>query len=408
MTQPTITTDQCLKCNICTAVCPVANVTDVFLGPKAVGPQAARFQHPRHPQPIPSLTWCSGCGTCSRVCPHGVAVAEINIQAKAQLTKPLRISLRDHLISRPELLARLATPITSLANRSLNYRPIRWFLEKTLAISSNAPLPFFARSPLRSQLRSKCVETPPDPGPGADRTVAFFHGCSANYYEPELGKLAVTILELLGQKVIIPPQNCCGLPLQSNGLFNAARRYARANISSLAPFARRGIPIVGTATSCTLALKHDYRNVLGLQSDESDLVASSTFDFFEFLTVQLAHEIDQLDLKPIIADALYHPPCQLRSHGIGIPALIILQRIPGLRLHLSESECCGIAGTYGIKQEKYQVAYEVGKPLFDQAQQLKVDFLLSDSETCRWWISKHTGLPVYHPLEIMAKAMHIL
>jgi glycerol-3-phosphate dehydrogenase subunit C len=408
MTEPSITTDQCLKCNICTAVCPVASVTDLFPGPKAVGPQAARFQHPHHPQPLPSLNWCSGCGTCSRVCPHGVAVAEINIQNKAHLSKPLITSLRDHLISRPELLARLATPIASLANRFLSSRPIRWFLDKTFAISSNAPLPMFAKTTLRNQLRSKCIDTPPYSDTDVDQMVAFFHGCSANYYEPELGKIAVTILEQLGQKVVIPPQNCCGLPLQSNGLFNAARRYAQANISSLAPFARRGIPIVGTATSCTFTLKHDYRNVLGIQSDESDLVASSTFDFFEFLTIQLTHEIDQLHFRPIIADALYHPPCQLRSHGIGIPALMILHRIPGLQLHLSETECCGIAGTYGIKRERFQVAYEVGKPLFAQAQQLEVDFLLSDSETCRWWISEHTGLPVYHPLEIMAKAMDIL
>jgi glycerol-3-phosphate dehydrogenase subunit C len=408
MIQPTTTTDLCLKCNICTSVCPVASVTEDFLGPKAVGPQAARYQHPLQPQPIPSLTWCSGCSTCSRVCPHGVAVAEINIQAKAHLPKQTKTKLRDHLISRPELLARLASPIASLVNKSLSFRLTRWFLEKSLAISSQAPLPAFARSTLRSQLSSKCTDIPPDPASDADQVVAFFHGCSSNYYEPEIGKLAVTILEQLGQKVIIPPQNCCGLPLQSNGLFKAARHYAQANVSSLAPFARRGIPIVGAATSCTLSIKHDYRAVLGLQSDESHLVASSTFDFFEFLTVQLSHEIDQLDLKPVIADALYHPPCQLRSHGIGVPALIVLQRIPGLKLHLSESECCGIAGTYGIQQEKYQVAYEVGKSLFSQARQLEVDFVLSDSETCRWWISKHTGLPVYHPLEIMAKAMDLL
>ena len=165
---------------------------------------------------------------------------------------------------------------------------------------------------------------------------------------------------------------------------------------------------MGTATSCTLSLKHDYRIVLGLQDDESNVVASSTFDYFEFLTHQLADEIDKLDFKPLMAEAIYHPPCQLRSHGIGFPALKILQRIPGLQLHLSESECCGIAGTYGIKQERSQVAFEVGKTLFEQAQQSEVDFLLSDSETCRWWISKHTGLPVYHPLEIMAKAMGIL
>jgi glycerol-3-phosphate dehydrogenase subunit C len=408
MIRPNLTTDQCLKCNICTSACPVASVTDNFLGPKAVGPQAARFRNPHRPPSIPSLAYCSGCGICSLVCPHGVAVAEINIQAKSDLVNRGKTYLRDHLISRPELLGRLASPVATLANKSLSSRPTRWLLEKTLALNSGAPLPTFASQSLRAYLRSKCVDRPPDPGLSSDQMVAFFHGCSSNYYEPELGILAVTILEQLGQRVIIPPQKCCGLPLQSNGFIKTARRYAQANISWLAPFARRGIPIVGIATSCTLSLKHDYRIVLGLQNDESNVVASSTFDFFEFLTYQLADEISKLDFKPLIAEAIYHPPCQLRSHGIGFPALKILQRIPGLQLHLSESECCGIAGTYGIKQEKSQVAYEVGKTLFEQAQQSEVDFLLSDSETCRWWINKHTGLPVYHPLEIMAQAMGIV
>jgi glycerol-3-phosphate dehydrogenase subunit C len=84
--QPELSAELCLKCNICTAACPVAAATDLFLGPKAVGPQAQRYRHPRLPLPDRSLTWCSGCGTCTRVCPHDVAVAEINIQAKANRT----------------------------------------------------------------------------------------------------------------------------------------------------------------------------------------------------------------------------------------------------------------------------------------------------------------------------------
>ncbi len=408
MIRPNPTTDQCLKCNICTSACPVASVTENFLGPKAIGPQAARYRYPHRPLSIPSLTWCSGCGICSLVCPHGVAVAEINIQAKADLEKRRRIYLRDHLISRPELLGRIASPVASLANKSLGLRPARWLLEKTLAISSGALLPSFAGQSLRTRLRLKCVDTPPDPGRNSKQMVAFFHGCSSNYYEPDLGILAVTILEQLRQRVMIPPQKCCGLPLQSNGFLKTARRYAEANISWLAPFAYRGIPIVGISTSCTLSIKHDYRSILGLQNDEGNIVASSIFDFFEFLTFQLRDEINTLDFKPIIAETIYHPPCQLRGHGIGFPALTILQRIPGLQLHLSESVCCGIAGNYGIKQEKFQVAYDVGKPLFEQAKRSEVDFLLCDSETCRWWIAKHTGLPVYHPLEIMAKAMDLV
>ena len=43
--------DECLKCNVCVTVCPVARVTDLFPGPKYVGPQAQRFRTGRA-QPV--------------------------------------------------------------------------------------------------------------------------------------------------------------------------------------------------------------------------------------------------------------------------------------------------------------------------------------------------------------------
>jgi glycerol-3-phosphate dehydrogenase subunit C len=139
--------------------------------------------------------------------------------------------------------------------------------------------------------------------------------------------------------------------------------------------------------------------------DESEIVASSTYDFFEFLSIQLAEKLAATKFKSLEGSTLYHPPCQLRSHGIGAPAIKILSQIPNLKIHLSHAECCGVAGTYGMKLEKYPIAKEVARHLFHQAQQLKVDFILCDSETCRWWISDHTQIPVYHPIEILARAL---
>lgn len=407
MIPPSFTTDLCLKCNICTAACPIAAVTDLFPGPKSAGPQAERFRHPRLPMPDVSVDWCSGCGTCSRVCPHGVAVAEINALAKGRLADERHVPIRDHIISRPGIIGRLASPVAALANTSISFRPTRWLLEKTVGISRHAPMPSFTRTPLRKLFPDRCFDTPLDMEHDIDHTVAFFHGCSNNYYEPELGGLTIAILERLGFEVVIPPQICCGLPLQSNGLLDAARHHAQANITWLAPFAKQGIPIVGTSTSCTLMLKHDYRTILGIQGEDVEIVASSTYDFFEFLTFFMKDEIKRIKFNSLQAHALYHPPCKLRNHGIGVPALQILRRIPDLQLHLSESECCGAGGTYGMKLEKFPVAHEVGQKLFNQIRQLELDFVICDSETCRWWIAKHTGLPVYHPLEIMARAMDI-
>lgn len=403
MSAPGMSADLCLKCNICTAACPVAAVTDLFPGPKAVGPQAERYRHPSLPSPDASVVWCSGCGTCSRVCPHGVAVAEINIQAKARLTEDGRPPLRDRFLARPEFLGRVGSPLSPVANLALRLAPARWLLERLLGITRHGPMPPFASRTLRRLERARCVDSPP---PQTDRRlVAYFHGCSTNYYEPELGQTAIAVLEHLGCQVILPSQGCCGLPLQSNGFFSDARRYARSNIRWLSPFSARAIPIVGTSTSCTLALKHDYREILGMEGSQAESLASGTYDLFEYLTMHLSEQMKAAKLIPLPARALYHPPCQLKSHYIGTPALKILQQIPGLEIVLSESECCGIAGTYGMKREKYHVAKALGGLLFDQIRESEVDFVISDSETCRWWLAHHAGRPAYHPVEVLARAL---
>ncbi len=405
MIQPAISNTLCLKCDICTAACPVAAVTDRFPGPKAAGPQAERFRHPRFPMPDRSVDYCSGCGTCSQVCPHGVHVAEINILAKGRLASERKSALRDQLISRPEALWRLMLPVAHIANLTLHRQPARWVLERALGLSRHAPLPTFASRPLRKRLYDRCIRSFGDVRSGNDQTVAYFHGCSSNYYEPEIGEKAVALLEQFGMNVILPPQICCGLPLQSNGLLVAARRYAETNIKMLAPFAKEGIPIVGSSTSCTLMLKHDYINILGMDDENARTVANSTYDLFEFFYYRMRDDITRASFNPVAGKALYHPPCQLRSHGVGVPALDIIRRIPGLSPHLSESDCCGMAGTYGMKREKYQIAFDVGKTLFEQAQQMAVDFVLSDSEACRWWITKHTDIPALHPLEIVYQSI---
>jgi glycerol-3-phosphate dehydrogenase subunit C len=85
----------------------------------------------------------------------------------------------------------------------------------------------------------------------------------------------------------------------------------------------------------------------------------------------------------------------------------VLRRIPGLQLQLSEAECCGVAGTYGIKAERYPVAVKVGRDLFAQIDSAQPDIVITDSETCRWWISHHTGVKCMHPLELVHRSLSL-
>jgi glycerol-3-phosphate dehydrogenase subunit C len=307
-----------------------------------------------------------------------------------------RLRFRNNLIARSELLGKVGSSLAPLANTALSNRLIRLLMDQMLRINKDAPLPRFSNQRFRHWFFSR---------PNALRSeqkVAYFHGCSTEYYEPRIGKAAVQVLESNGFEVIVPPQNCCGLPLLSNGEFPAAQRYHRSNVRKMSEYARNGIPIIGTSTSCTLTLKEEAPELLELDSDDVQCIAEHTYDFNEFLVHLLERGKFNTNLSPIPFRLAYHAPCQYRAHRIGNPTLDLMNLIPGLQLIDSRATCCGIAGTYGYKSEKYQIGMDVGEPLFNFIRTINSPLVVCESETCRWQITHATGIPAIHPVELLA------
>ncbi|MCK6577522.1 MAG: anaerobic glycerol-3-phosphate dehydrogenase subunit C [Anaerolineae bacterium] len=403
------TADLCVKCNICTSACPVAPVTELFPGPKTVGPQAQRFRmtEPRgNDSPDKSVDYCSGCGICTMVCPHGVKIMEMNARARERLYDG-KIPLRNRLLGRSELMGKLGHRFAPLVNWGANLRPARIVVEKVIGIHRDAPLPHFEFTSFRDWF----ARHKPQPEGEARGQIAYFHACAGNYFELATSKAAVMVLAHNGYDVVLPEQNCCGLPMQSNGEFDAARAYARRNLDWLREYAERGIPIVGASTSCTLSLKSDYREILQLEHPARDVVAADTYDISEFLLMLVRRGELRQDFHPFSTEGvlLYHAPCQQKAHNMGQPALDLFDLVPGLRVRLADAACCGIAGTYGYKVEKYQIGMDVGRPLFEQAAAPDIASpVICDSETCRWQIAHATGKRVVHPVQVLAAAYGLM
>jgi glycerol-3-phosphate dehydrogenase subunit C len=388
--------DHCVKCTICESFCPYSAATPLFPGPKYVGPQAERFRR-TGVSPDTSVDYCSGCGICTNVCPQGVKIAEINSQARAQLWQERGIPLRNQLIARPSVLGRLGTPVAPLANWTLRNRALRYLGERLLGIHRHAAVPRFAGRTFQRWARKHV-------SPAAERTIVYFHNCGTNYYEPAVGRMTVEVLEHNGFHVVVPPQDCCGLPLQSNGNFPAARAYVRRLAANLAPYARDGCAIVANSTSCGLMLKREAREILEVEDDDLVVVSDAMYDLCEFLL--LLHERGELrtDFKPLELTVPYHAPCQQQGHGIGKPALDLFALIPGLRAIELDADCCGIAGTYGLKKEKYEISMTVGKRLFGELRESNGDVAACDSETCRWQIEHGADMHAVHPIELLHRA----
>lgn len=397
------TLDECIKCNICTSYCPVSAVADEFPGPKYVGPQAQRFREAgQSHSPDHSVDYCSGCRVCNEVCPAGVRIAEINTRAKAQIAEDIGIPLRNRLLGRNELMGRVGSYAPGLANLALHNPFSRLMAEKTIGIARQAPLPRWSTSGTfgdwMKRTRAQRLRS--------SKKVVYFHGCSTMYYEPFVGKAVVTVLEHHGYEVIVPRQNCCGLPMLSNGEFPAARKYYRSNLDKLSSYAEKGYPILGSSTSCVLTLQEEAPELLDIDEGRARRFTQATWDVSEWLRNLYEEGELRTDFQPLPAVLPYHAPCQQRAQRVGKPALDLLSLIPGLDVRDSKARCCGLAGTYGYKVEKYDIAMKVGQEAFSfvEAQGDGVRWLACDSEICRWQLQHGTHHTARHPVEFLAAA----
>lgn len=397
------TLDECIKCNICTSYCPVAAVTDLFPGPKYAGPQAQRFREKGQPHsPDHSVDYCSGCRVCNEVCPSGVKIAEINARARAQMVAENGISIRNKMLGRNELLGKMGNVFPRLTNLAVHNPLSATVAEKLFGVSKEAPLPHWSKSGTFAKWFKKSAGKRLK----SENKVVYFHGCATMHYEPFIGQAAVAVFEHNGYEVIVPEQNCCGLPMLSNGEFDAAEEYFDNNIRKLSGAVRKNLPIVGTTPSCTLTLKDEAPELLDRYEPAAEALSHAVWDIFEWLRELHDEGGLRTDFRSLDMVLPYHAPCQYRAHLVGKPALDILSLIPGLDLRESHALCCGSAGTYGFKEEKHEIAMAVGKELFAfvKEQGPEVEMTACDTETCRWHIERGTDLPSRHPIEFLAAA----
>jgi len=230
--------------------------------------------------------------------------------------------------------------------------------------------------------------------------VALLSGCVQQVLAPQINWATLKVLAANGVEVIIPKgQGCCGSLGMHTGDGDGARTLAQVNLDV---FDLSDVDAVITnAAGCGSGMKEYGLLFKGTPyAEKANAFAAKVRDISEFLDA-----LGMLDPKPLPQPmkVAYHDACHL-AHAQGVVGAPrrLLQRIPNLTLvEIPEGElCCGSAGSYNIEQP--EIAAQLGERKARNIAKVAPEAVVTGNIGCMVQIGKHSGLPVYHTLEILA------
>jgi Fe-S oxidoreductase len=162
-------------------------------------------------------------------------------------------------------------------------------------------------------------------------------------------------------------------------------------------------PILFLEPSCYSMFVEDYRE-LNLPDTES--VAKRCFLFEKFIDDLLDREPDALHFNDRPGQIAIHAHCHAKSLvKIGfMPKLAA--RLPGRKVTLLDTGCCGMAGAFGALESKYDLSLKVAAPLVQKINAQPNDGVIVASGTsCRHQIEHLTPVRPKHMAELLADAL---
>lgn len=347
---------------------------------------------------------CFNCRQCEIECPTNVRIPHLMIEAKAQAGEASGTDRTSWFLSRAHFFGELGCKTSWLTNPLLNNRAARWLMEKTIKIHRDRKLPEFSQRPYLSTLPAEVTDSVPTP---RQEAIVYFVDHFANYHDQELATAFISVMKHHGIRVHVPAgQVGSGMAMVSTGDLNAARRIAEANVRELASMAREGLPIVCTEPAAALCLKEDYPMLV--EHPDTRLISGLAVEAGSYLQELFKKGRLKTDFSPLPLRIGYHEPCHLRALQNGRPLRELLEQIPELDVLTLDKGCSGMAGTFGLTRDNFELSLEIGQPLIDEMR--SPDFILGATEcsSCRLQMQQDSPIETVHPIKLLAASYGLM
>jgi len=393
-------------------------------------------------------TFCAAC-PCSDI---RSAIMEAKIEYADRFGLPLRIRAMENM----DRIGKLGGAVPPVTNFLLQNGTSRAMLTRIMGIHKDRKMPSFAREDFKTWFRSKNRKTPYLPK--NRKKIAYFSGCTANYFFPEVARAVVEVLGRNGIEVYYPEQTCCGMPSLLEGDRALTLEFVRFNVPHLARAVEEGYDILCSCPTCGYMLKkilrvgadqarwrrdsetiesdfvdvemgpgligaisgmHSIRIPTGhlkallkdegffscISPEERIMISDHTYDVGEYL--KNLHEAGGFDtrLGSVPDRGAYYPPCHLREQKIGRPYQDLMGLIPGISMASIQGDyCCGNGGIMGLKQAFHYSSIKIASRLIAKIRNINPEVLTTDCLSCRMQFNQLTPYRVVHPIEIIKES----
>jgi FAD/FMN-containing dehydrogenase/Fe-S oxidoreductase len=337
------------------------------------------------------LDLCLECKACKSECPLSVDMASLKAEFLSHYQDAHGVPLRSRLFGSIRRLNRLGAAAAPLSNHAP-----RALLERVAGIDRRRPLPRFTRDTLLRWDGRRAR--------GTGRELVFLADSFTTFTEPAVGRAAIELLEAAGYAVRLESGGCCGRASISKGLLDQASAMAAGMADRLAPYAERGVPIVGCEPSCLLTLREEHLALL--PDDPRARTVAGQARFVEELLVE-AIDSGALRLEPMARRIVFHGHCHEKAL-VGTGATVaLLERIPGAEVVELDAGCCGMAGSFGFESEHYELSMQIGESRLFPALRAEDGGTLvaATGVSCRQQIAHGVGVQARHPVQIVRDAL---
>lgn len=344
------------------------------------------------------LDLCLSCKACASECPSNVDIATMKAEFLYQYQEANGYSFRSKLFANNVKYNKLGMIAPSIANFVLNTS----FVKSFMGIATERSVPKLEKQTFRKWFKNHKSKIKND-----SQIVYLFVDEFTNFYDVEIGKDAVILLEKLGYSVKIIKHEESGRSFISKGFLKEAKNVCNKNINIFKDIIDSNSPLIGIEPSAILTFRDEYLR-LADEKEAAKKIAVNTFTFDEFIA-------NQIDQKKINLEHFSDKPKILKIHGhchqkalSNTNATFQMLNLPkNYTVTILNTGCCGMAGSFGYEKEHYEVSMQVGEDtLFPKVRNAKKDVeIVAAGTSCRHQIFDGTKRTAKHPITILREAL---